>query len=171
MKSIFLGLGSNVGDRLRFLQKAVGAVGGLSATSVIRSSTVYETEPVGEKEQPDFLNAALEIESDLAPEELFLRLKEIEKNLGRTQTTRWGPREIDIDLLYYGHLIIEAENLRIPHPEVARRRFVLTPLAELAPDFMDPRERQTVLELLHTCRDTSRVRATKWKSISFLQEH
>ncbi len=171
MKSIFLGLGSNVGDRLRFLQKAAEAVGGLSATSVIRSSAIYETEPVGEKEQPEFLNAVLEIESGLDPQELFSRLKEIEKDLGRTQTARWGPREIDIDLLYYGHLVMEEENLRIPHPEVAGRRFVLRPLAELVPDFRDPREGRTVLDLLHACRDTSEVRVTKWKSITFLQEH
>lgn len=171
MKSIFLGLGSNVGDRLRFLQKAAEAVSGFSATSVIRSSAVYETEPVGEKEQPDFLNAVLEIESELPPQELFSRLKEIEKDLGRTQTVRWGPREIDVDLLYYGHLVMEGENLRIPHPEVARRRFVLGPLAELAPDFRDPLQGRTVLDLLHACGDTSAVRSTKWKSITFLQEH
>ncbi len=166
MKPVFLGLGSNVGDRLRFLQRAAGAIGELPMTNVIRGSAVYETEPVGRKEQPDFLNAVLEIESELSPEELFRLLKEIERELGRVSTGRWGPREIDIDILYAGDHVVNDVRLQIPHNEIAKRRFVLAPLAELAPEFRDPRNGLTVQGLLRSCPDTSAVRPTEWKDVT-----
>lgn len=129
----YLGLGSNVGDRRENLMAAAEAVGAR------RMSSVYETAPQGEVlDQPDFLNAVVEIETDLAPEELLRECKRIESVLGRQQGgVRHGPRPIDIDILLLGDLEYESERLRIPHRDLETRRFVLEPLAELAPERVD----------------------------------
>jgi 2-amino-4-hydroxy-6-hydroxymethyldihydropteridine diphosphokinase len=129
----FLGLGSNVGDRRRNLMAAAEAVGAL------RMSSLYETAPQGEVlDQPDFLNAVVEIETELGPEELLRQCKEIESELGRRAGgVRHGPRPIDIDILLLGDVEYESERLRIPHRDLEARRFVLEPLRELAPDRVD----------------------------------
>jgi 2-amino-4-hydroxy-6-hydroxymethyldihydropteridine diphosphokinase len=128
----FAGIGSNVGDRLEYLRSAVARLPG-----VVRTSRVYETDPVG-PEQPDFLNAVVELETDLAPRELLDVFKRVERELGRTPTERWGPREIDIDLLLYGDERIDEPDLRVPHMQLVKRAFVLVPLAEIAPDVVVP---------------------------------
>ena len=129
---VHVGLGSNVGDRLGSLRAAVAALRTHDDIRVTAASSVYETDPVG-PEQPDFLNAAIEIETDLAPQELLHVLKSIEGELGRIPRERWGPREIDLDLLVYGDLVCDEEGLEVPHPRIGGRAFVLVPLEEIAP--------------------------------------
>ena len=154
---VFVSLGSNIGDRLEFLQKAVDALGNASGFKVIAASPVYETEPVGKKDQPRFLNAAVELESLLSPDSILVNLKQIERAVGRTPSQKWGPREIDLDLIYVGNLVVKSPMLTLPHPEVAVRRFVLTPLAEIAPDFVDPLRKRTLRDLLSSCPDQCEV--------------
>ena len=131
----YLGLGSNVGDRRGHLLAARDALGAL------RMSSLYETEPQGELlDQPDFLNAVVEIETALAPEELLAQCKQIEQELGRAAGgPRHGPRVIDIDILLMGDIEFASERLRIPHRDLQKRRFVLEPLRELAPQLVDER--------------------------------
>jgi 2-amino-4-hydroxy-6-hydroxymethyldihydropteridine diphosphokinase len=135
----YLGLGSNVGDRIANLRAARDALGGRGVT-VVASSSVYETEPQGEVlDQPDFLNAALRIETALGPEELLDACKAVERELGRELGgPRHGPRPIDVDLLLLGEASYESERLRLPHREVLTRRFVLAPLVELDPELALP---------------------------------
>ena len=158
MFPIFVGLGSNLGDRLNFLQRGMEELERLPETRIHEHSSVYHTEPVGMKDQPEFLNMVAAVESALPAAEFFQGLKTIERLLGRKQTMRWGPREIDLDVLYFGGLVLNEPNLRIPHPEIANRRFVLIPLEEIARDFLDPVRNLTVAELLQACTDTSAVR-------------
>jgi 2-amino-4-hydroxy-6-hydroxymethyldihydropteridine diphosphokinase len=123
----FIGLGSNVGDRLGYLTRAIEE---LHALGPVRMSSIHETEPVGPP-QPRFLNAVAALETTLSARELFDALKRIEASLGRVARERWGPREIDLDLLLYGDEEIDEPDLKVPHPEMANRPFVLIPLAEL----------------------------------------
>jgi 2-amino-4-hydroxy-6-hydroxymethyldihydropteridine diphosphokinase len=138
-RTIYLGLGSNVGDRYGFLRDAIGRLEqkGLVLEAV---SSAWETEPVGEiLDQPDFLNAAIRVRSDLEPEDLLNLLKSVEAELGReTGLPRHSPRVIDVDLLIMGDLEYESDRLRLPHREVTSRRFVLAPLLELDPDLALP---------------------------------
>lgn len=130
----FLGLGSNLGDRLANLQRAVDALGAEAGVRVTRSSRVWETEPVGGPQQPDFLNAVVSIETDLEPHALLAACNRVEALLGRTRDIRWGPRTIDIDVLLMGDRTVDDPVLTVPHPRVSGRAFVLLPLLELAPD-------------------------------------
>ncbi len=160
MPRVFVGLGSNVGDRPSFLRDALLRLQALPDTIVERVSSVYETEPVGLREQPLFLNAVAECRTTRSPREFVRDLKNIEQQVGRTQHARWGPREIDLDLLFYDALVVEEDEIQIPHAEAERRRFVLEPLNELAPEFVDPRTHRTVKELLHATLDRSLVTKT-----------
>jgi 2-amino-4-hydroxy-6-hydroxymethyldihydropteridine diphosphokinase len=136
MHTIYLGLGTNLGDRAANLQAAVaGLAKKLNVTAV---SPIYETPPWGITDQPDFLNMCLTAETDLPPNELLALLKTLEKEIGRAPGERWGPRLIDIDLLFYANQIIETEKLTIPHPELPERAFVLRPLVDVAPNFVHP---------------------------------
>jgi 2-amino-4-hydroxy-6-hydroxymethyldihydropteridine diphosphokinase len=137
-EKIFVGLGSNLGDRLANLKAAVAALRGSVGIEVVRTSSVYETEPVGVEDQPRFLNAVVELRSDLSATELLGRLKGIEQEIGRTEGERWGPREIDLDLLLYGDELIDSGGLVVPHPEMKRRSFVLVPLLEIDRDITIP---------------------------------
>ncbi|HEX8066326.1 MAG TPA: 2-amino-4-hydroxy-6-hydroxymethyldihydropteridine diphosphokinase [Thermoleophilaceae bacterium] len=135
----YLGLGSNVGDRLRALRRACHLLAD-HGVRVTRASSVYETEPQGEMlDQPDFLNACVEVETELGPEELLDACKVVERELGRMVAgPRHGPRPIDVDVLVLGDLVHESERLTIPHPDVLARRFVVEPLVELDPDLELP---------------------------------
>jgi 2-amino-4-hydroxy-6-hydroxymethyldihydropteridine diphosphokinase len=135
----YLGLGSNVGDRRGYLEAAVERLRH-HEVQVVASSSVYETEPVGEVlDQRDFLNACLRVETELDPEELLAACKAVERELGRRPATiRHGPRPVDVDVLLLGDLEHASERLRLPHPEVTARRFVLVPLLELDPDLATP---------------------------------
>ena len=149
MTTVYLGLGSNLGDRRRNLEAAVEALRAHPLVRVTAVSSFLETEPVGGPPgQGKFLNAAAEIETDLAPEALLAELKRIERALGRKAGPRWGPREVDLDILLYGEEVLETEALVIPHPRLRERRFVLEPLAEIAPDARDPVTGLAVRDLL-----------------------
>ena len=162
MTKVFIGLGSNLGDRGLFLGRALWALARLKRTRLLRWSSVYETEPVGIQEQPVFLNMAAEAETDLGAEAFLAELKRIERGLGRKERGRWEAREIDLDLLYFGTEVVSDAGLKLPHPELANRRFVLVPLREIAADFIDPLRQRSVQDLLHACPDTHAVRTTQF---------
>lgn len=138
----YIGLGSNVGDRRATLDAA------LQRLAPRRVSRIVETEPWGLADQPRFLNAVAEMETDLASEALLDRLLSVERELGRVRAERWGPRTLDLDLLLYGDLVIRTDRLAVPHPRLAERRFVLEGLAELCPGQNVPGLGRTVRELL-----------------------
>jgi 2-amino-4-hydroxy-6-hydroxymethyldihydropteridine diphosphokinase len=147
MKIAYLGLGSNLGDRNANLADAVTRLAGESVR-VLRASSIWETEPRDVRDQPWFLNQVIEVESDLLPRQLFQRIQRIEREMGRQRRTPKGPRLIDIDILLYGNAVVKSDDLEIPHPRMAERRFVLEPLAELAPDLHHPVSKRAVRELL-----------------------
>jgi 2-amino-4-hydroxy-6-hydroxymethyldihydropteridine diphosphokinase len=146
-KIVYLGLGSNVGEREQNLQAAVERLQS-RALRIKRLSPVYETEPQGMRDQRWFLNLAAEAETDLFPRQLLGRIVKIERELGRRRGIENGPRTIDIDILFFGSAVVQTSELTIPHPRFAERRFVLAPMAELAPDLRDPVSRKTMRELL-----------------------
>lgn len=146
METVYLGLGTNLGDRLAMLRATLGEIAALGTLFAV--SSVYETEPWGDSDQPRFLNLCCALRTDLAPEALHAKLKDLEQRLGRRQTRRWGPRVIDIDLLTYGGRTVATERLTIPHPRIAQRAFVLAPLAEIAPALRIPGLDSTVSDLL-----------------------
>lgn len=153
MVTVYIGLGANVGDREANINRAlVELVRAGCALSQV--SSIYETAPVGFSDQPDFLNAVAEIETDLGPGELMDALAGIERKIGREETFKWGPRTIDLDILLYGDRILlcgdqtsAEDNLAIPHPEMSKRAFVLVPLAEIAPNARHPASGLTAREM------------------------
>ena len=147
MKTVYLSLGSNVGDRERNLESGLGRLVARDF-SIRRISSVYETEPVDYTDQRWFLNLVVEAATDLFPMQLLWRTSKVERLLGRVRTVPKGPRTIDIDILFYGRAVIRSAALEVPHPRIAQRRFVLTPLAELAPDLRHPVTHRTIREML-----------------------
>jgi len=147
MKIVYLSLGSNVGDRETHLARARERLA-TEDTHIMRVSAIYETEPRDFPDQVWFLNQVVEIETELFPKQLLTRVQKIELALGRLPTHPKGPRTIDIDILLYGDTILSNPGLEIPHARLADRRFVLEPLAELAPDLRHPRTNATVREML-----------------------
>lgn len=145
--TVHLSLGANLGDRFVMLRQAVAALCGLPGVRVTRTSKVYETAPWGLIGQPDFFNIVVEIETALTPLELLHAVKAVETRLGREPARRWGPRCIDIDLILWGSLVMRSEELSLPHERFRERLFVLQPLAELAPDVVDPETGATISEL------------------------
>lgn len=143
----FLGLGSNVGDSRRTLRWAVERVDGLPGTRVVARSALYRTAPVGRAGQADFLNQVIQIETRLSPWDLLAAVLEVERQGGRVRRERWGPRTLDIDVVWYDNVVVSEPDLEIPHPRLEERRFVLEPLSELAPDLLLPSGR-TVGEAL-----------------------
>jgi 2-amino-4-hydroxy-6-hydroxymethyldihydropteridine diphosphokinase len=134
---VYLGLGSNIGDREATLNTAVAELSKAGA-KVVRESSKIETDPVGFLDQPAFLNMAVEVETTKSPRELLAAILTIERQLGRVRTIRNGPRTIDIDILLFGSVLVEEPDLTIPHPRMTERGFVLQPLAELCPDLIHP---------------------------------
>ena len=151
MKTVYLGLGSNMGDRAAMLQAAMRALES-PRLHILRVSPVYETEPMDVPGQHWFLNQVAEAETDLFPLQLLRRIAKVEAQLGRRRLAPKGPRTIDIDILLFGNSVVTTPVLEIPHPRFRSRRFVLAPLAELAPDLRDPVTRKTVRELLGDLR-------------------
>lgn len=156
---IFIALGSNVGDREGNLQQGIAALANLPGTKISALSSFYETGPVGPLEQDDFINAVLRLESNLHPRPLLAALLQIETGLfGRERSLRWGPRRMDMDLLFYGRqTIMNPPELIVPHPRLHERRFVLEPLAEIAPDFMHPSLGKSIRQLLAELKPGERV--------------
>jgi len=142
MTQVYLGLGTNLGERMVNLAQALSLLP--PAVTVLRCSPVYETPPWGFADQPAFLNMVCEVESDLQPLALLERLKALEEKMGREKTVRYGPRLIDLDILFYADLVYKDDRLEIPHPRLAERAFVLAPLADLAPEFRHPLTHQTI---------------------------
>lgn len=147
MKTVYLGLGSNIGDREGNLAAAMERLAA-AGVRVTRVSSIYETEPVGFEAQRWFLNLVAEAETDLFPMQLLAHTLKIERSLGRVRTIQNGPRTIDIDILLYGKTVIRTARLEVPHPRLAERRFVLAPLVELAPDLRHPLTHKSVREML-----------------------
>lgn len=135
---VYLGLGSNKGDRINYLRNAVSELNSLPDSSVLKCSLVYETKPYGGIEQQNFYNAVCLLETDLDLIYLFEKIKTIEGNLGRSKSERWGPREIDIDILLYNDLIYTGESLMVPHKELVKRDFVVVPILDIDPGIVHP---------------------------------
>ncbi len=143
---VILGLGANLGDRVNNLCKATNLLSNFS--TIQRSSRIYETEPWGYADQPKFLNQVVIIKTILEPLELLQRLKYIERQMGRTAGPRYGPRPIDLDILFYDDLVLERPELTIPHPMISERAFLLVPLAEINPELIHPKLHCTITALL-----------------------
>lgn len=152
MNHVYLLTGGNIGDRLLNLQTAIDFIQ-KQVGQVLKQSLIYETAAWGLTEQPSFLNQVLSVQSQLEPEDLLTTILLIEQQLGRTRHIRMGPRTIDIDILFYNSQVISTSRLTVPHPEIATRRFVLTPLNEIAPAFVHPVLGKTVEQLLQDCPD------------------
>lgn len=152
MKRVYLGLGTNLGNREHNLQEAVDRLhrGGVE---VLRVSPVYETKPMYVEDQPLFLNMVVEGQTSILPRVLLKRLKSIEREIGRKPSKQNGPRTIDIDILLYGRFVIRSMDLLVPHPRMEERRFVLEPLAEIAPTLRHPVSKRSILELLAATKD------------------
>lgn len=150
--SIYLALGTNLGDRLENFRRAYLSLA--PEVTITASSPVYQTPPWGYTDQPDFLNQVIQAETELEPQELITFLKRLEWELGRRPGLPNGPRPIDLDLLFYDELVLETDRLTIPHPRMAGRGFVLVPLADLAPELRHPVFGQTIREMLAECDQT-----------------
>jgi 2-amino-4-hydroxy-6-hydroxymethyldihydropteridine diphosphokinase len=156
-EDIYLLLGSNEGDRDGNIAKARGLISHL-AGKVLEVSSIYETAAWGKTDQAAFLNQAISISSELSPLALLNELKAIEKQVGRISTEKWGPRMIDIDILFYGPQIIQVPELQVPHPYLPVRRFALLRLKEISETFMHPVLKKSITQLLAECPDTSDVK-------------
>ena len=157
MHVAYIGFGSNIGDRLAHIQNAIDALSKTEGITLQKISSIYKTDPVGYEAQAHFLNGVAAIQTDLPPLSLLHILKDIEIAIGRKHRIRWGPREIDLDILVYGDLCLQTEKLVIPHPEMHLRRFVLVPLAEIVPDLVHLVFQETVQTLLERLEDDKSV--------------
>ena len=161
METIFIGFGSNAGDRVDFCDRAVTLLGLLPHSRLLGVSLLYETEPVKDGTDPGdgwFLNGVVQLETDVTPRSLLMVLREIERSLGRDEEHRSGPRTMDLDLLFYGSLVIEEPGLVVPHPRLHQRRFVLLPMSELDPSWTHPSLGRSITQLLAELKDRSEVR-------------
>lgn len=160
METVFIGFGSNVGDRVDFCDRAVTLLSLLPHSRLQGVSLLYESEPVRDRTDPGegwFLNGVVQLETDITPHSLLAMLQEIERALGRDEDHRSGPRTIDLDILFYGARRIDEPGLTIPHPRLHQRRFVLMPLNELDPLWVHPKFNQSVDQLLADTKDQSQV--------------
>jgi 2-amino-4-hydroxy-6-hydroxymethyldihydropteridine diphosphokinase len=153
-KRIYLSLGANMGDRLANLRNAIAALRELG--ELVALSSIYETEPVDvEQAQPWFLNCAAAIETELSPREVLEKILSLELAMGRVRLEKRGPRPVDIDIIFFGDEVIDLPGLTVPHPAMQSRRFVLVPLAEIAPAMMHPVLKKSVRDLLNTLPNTT----------------
>lgn len=150
---VYLSLGSNIGNKRKNLLEAIRKIGELENTEVVKSSTILETEPFGYLEQDNFLNACLEVKTLMTAQEFLKEILQIELDMGRVREIKWGPRIIDIDILFYDKEIIEEDNLAVPHPWICEREFVLDPLSEIAPNYIHPLEKKTITMLARKLKE------------------
>jgi 2-amino-4-hydroxy-6-hydroxymethyldihydropteridine diphosphokinase len=165
-KLIYLSLGSNIGDRAANLERAIAALPE-AGVRVLRRSSLYETEPVDFLAQPWFLNCVAEAETSLMPRQLLHALQAIERSFGSRKLVARGPRIIDLDIIFYGTSVIRTDEMEIPHPRMGKRRFVLVPLAELAPGLRHPVLGAAIEELIDASRDNSTVRLWRPEGCDF----
>jgi len=145
----YLGLGSNMGNKITNIENAIKAIDAVEGIRIIRVSSCYETEPWGKKDQDNFMNAVVEIASELSLLELFEELQKIEIKMGRQRLEKWGPRNIDIDILLFGDEVLESQKLTVPHPYMRQRLFVLIPLAEVNSEIKFPDDGMDIKEVLN----------------------
>ncbi len=160
-ETVYIGFGSNLGDRVDFCDRAVTLLSLLPHSQVTGVSLLYETEPVNDGSNPGdgwFLNGVVQLETDVTPKSLLSVLREVERSLGRDQDNRSGPRTIDLDILFYGERVIDEPDLTVPHPRLHQRRFVLMPLSELDPLLIHPVRQRSVNQMLAEVDDPSEVR-------------
>ena len=158
MAHAYIGFGSNIDDRFNYITQALRLLLEADSVSLIQISSLYETEPVGYEKQDWFLNGVIAVETDLLIHRLLALLKEIEREVGRKHRARWGPREVDLDLLIYDQCCINTPNLIVPHPEMHQRSFVLVPFAEIAPEVLHPVLQENIRTLLSNLNDEKAVK-------------
>ncbi|MCX7950361.1 MAG: 2-amino-4-hydroxy-6-hydroxymethyldihydropteridine diphosphokinase [Clostridiales bacterium] len=146
MNKVYIAFGSNIGDRYEIVKKALELIE-KNDMKIIKKSKIYETEPYGYLEQPPFINGAILVETELSCRDVLKKLLDIEKQLGRERIIRWGPRTIDLDIIFYNNEIYDEEDLKVPHPDMHNRDFVLKPICDINPNFIHPIFNMTVLEL------------------------
>ncbi len=156
-EAVFVGLGSNLGERLENILQALEFIQGMPLTKILDYSSVYETAPVGYRAQGNFLNQVIQITTGQTPVSFLEKSLVIEKKLGRRRRIKWGPRTLDVDLLFWGNLVVQTDALVLPHPQIESRRFVLEPLCEIAPQFVTPLNQKTVQQLRDECADRNAV--------------
>ena len=157
MHLAYIGFGSNIGDRLVHIQNAIQTLSKAEGITLQKISSLYKTDPVGYEAQAQFLNGVAAIQTSLSPLSLLHTLKDIETAVGRQHRIRWGPREIDLDILIYGDLCLRTEKLILPHPEMHLRSFVLVPLAEIAPNLVHPVFQETIQTILNRLENSKSV--------------
>lgn len=157
MKSAYVSIGSNLGDRMGYIKKALHLLKEQEKIQLKRISAYYETEPVGYLEQGKFINAVFCLETTHTPHLLLQILQGIESSLERERTIRWGPRTVDLDILFYNNAVLQDSELTIPHPRLTERAFVLVPLAEIAPTLLHPLTGKTILQHLEELNDKTGV--------------
>jgi 2-amino-4-hydroxy-6-hydroxymethyldihydropteridine diphosphokinase len=156
MNKVYIGLGSNLGYKVENLARARLLIEAIKDVQIIRASSLYQTAPWGKTDQEDFINQVIEIETELLPLDLLHKLQDIEIKLGRQRDVRWGPRSIDLDVLLYGRETIDLEELKVPHPYLLQRLFVLIPLQEIAPELEFPNGSK-IMEVLNRLTDSADV--------------
>ena len=166
MFETFLSLGSNIGKRENNILQAIILLREISEIEIITGSSLYETEPLGFKEQEHFLNIVLKLNTRLSPFALIRKIENIEDKMGKTIKRRWGPRIIDIDILYYDNKIVKEKKLTIPHPRIHERIFVLIPMMEIAGDFLCPLTSLKITDIMDNCKGSeSVVKLKSWEEI------
>ncbi|SHF29047.1 2-amino-4-hydroxy-6-hydroxymethyldihydropteridine diphosphokinase [Caloramator proteoclasticus] len=146
MNRVFIAFGSNIGDRYETIKRAFELIEE-NEMKIIKKSSIYETEPYGYKQQPPFINGVILVETELSCRDVLQRLLKIEKQLGRERIIRWGPRTIDLDIIFYNNEVYNEEDLKVPHPDMHNREFVLKPLCDIEPDFVHPLLNKSVKEM------------------------